>query len=539
MAVFISYSSRERELLERLTKALRQAHEQVWLDEELGGGEAWWGEILEQIRACDVFIVALSKNSLESKPCQAELQYADALGKPIVPVQVGPLDSMRVNPLAALQTIDYRDPTIQTSIELISTMHARRAKLRPLPDPLPDEPPMPFAYLMRLASTIGGPQLSAQQQSSLVSELKAGLEEDGNDATARRDITQLLCMLRDRSDVTWRTRTEVENVLASLDAPAVAAEPAPAAGPPAGQGGPPPQPAAGPPAGQGGPPPHNGPPPYGGPPPHGGPPPYGGPPPQFVPPGGWWDPGGGSSNSTAGKPRPSRTKWIIAGGGVVAAIVAVVVVVVVVAGGNGSGPGSGQTSTPPPTPMVTSARLVSILLTADEVDSIMGTSKIVAGDVKSQMDEKPQPMSNANCAGAYSNALKAVYEGSGYTGVSDQILTIKQPNQVFVEQTAVAFPSVDQAHAFLTTSTNKWKGCAGQTVTITFSDGDSRWTFGDVTAGNSQIAQLVTQEAGSGWACQHVLRVVSNAVIEANTCHDHITDEASRMADQMAAKATG
>src|SRR6202171_825140 len=465
MAVFISYSSRERELLERLTKALRQAHEQVWLDEELGGGEAWWGEILEQVRACGVFIVALSKNPRESKPCQAELQYADALGKPIVPVQVGPLDSMRVNPLASLRTISFRDHTTQTSIELISTMQSRRAKLRPLPDPLPDEPPMPFAYLMRVASTIGGPQLSAQPQSSVVADLKAGLEEGGNDATARRDISQLLCMLRDRSDVTWRTRTEVENVLASLDAPAVDTGPVPAAGPPAGRGVPAPL--------------------------FGEPPAHGGPPPQFVPPGGWWDPGGGSSNSTAGKPRPSRTKWIIAGGGVVAAIVAVVVVVVVVAGGNGSGPGSGQTSTPPPTPMVTSARLVSILLTADEVDSIMGTSKIVAGDVKSQMDEKPQPMSNANCAGAYSNALKAVYEGSGYTGVSDQILTIKQPNQVFVEQTAVAFPSVDQAHAFLTTSTNKWKGCAGQTVTITFSDGDSRWTFGDVTAGTSQLAQLV------------------------------------------------
>src|ERR1700682_4348992 len=154
MAVFISYSSRERELLERLTKALRQAHEEVWLDEELGGGEAWWGEILEQIRACDVFIVALSKNSLESKPCQAELQYADALGKPIVPVQVGPLDSMRVNPLAALQTIDYRDPTIQTSIELISTVHARRGKVWALPGPLPGGPPMPFAYLLGVAWTL-------------------------------------------------------------------------------------------------------------------------------------------------------------------------------------------------------------------------------------------------------------------------------------------------------------------------------------------------------------------------------------------------
>ena len=508
MAVFISYSSRERELLERLTKALRQAHEQVWLDEELGGGEAWWGEILEQIRACDVFIVALSKNSLESKPCQAELQYADALGKPIVPVQVGPLDSMRVNPLAALQTIDYRDPTIQTSIELISTVHARRAKLRPLPDPLPDEPPMPFAYLMRLASNIGGPQLSAQQQSSLVSDLKAGLEEDGNDATARRDITQLLCMLRDRSDVTWRTRTEVENVLASLDAPAVDTGPVPAAGPPAGQGVPAPL--------------------------FGEPPAHGGPPPQFVPPGGWWDPGGGSSNSTAGKPRRSRTKWIIAGGGVVAAVVVAVVVVIVVVGRNGSGPGP----TPPPTPMVANSALPSYLLTAEEIDAIMGTSHIKPTEVFGHMDATTEPTSKPLCAWLLGTARMPVYERSGYSGVADQAFTIDGLS-VWAGQTAVAFPTADQAHTFFSSSADTWKGCAGKTVTVNRADGTERWSFGEATQGDSQIAQVATLEAGAGYACQHVLRLVSNAVIETTACNDHITDEASRIAEKIVARVTG
>ena len=70
---------------------------------------------------------------------------------------------------------------------------------------------------MRLGSTIAGPELTPQQQSQLVSELKSGLDEDGEDESARRDITQLLCALRDRPDVTWRTRNEVDNVLASLD----------------------------------------------------------------------------------------------------------------------------------------------------------------------------------------------------------------------------------------------------------------------------------------------------------------------------------
>ena len=51
MAVFVSYSSRDRALLDGLLVALRRGREQVWLDEELTGGETWWRTILEQIRA--------------------------------------------------------------------------------------------------------------------------------------------------------------------------------------------------------------------------------------------------------------------------------------------------------------------------------------------------------------------------------------------------------------------------------------------------------------------------------------------------------
>ena len=154
MAVFISYSSRDRALVEGLLTALRRARQPAWLDEELTGGDAWWRTILEQIRDCEVFIVALSKNMLESKACQAELRYAQDLDKAILPVQIGPLDNLRINPLAHMQVIDYRDPSIETGIELVSSVHTRRTTAKPLPDPLPEEPPIPFAYLMRLASTM-------------------------------------------------------------------------------------------------------------------------------------------------------------------------------------------------------------------------------------------------------------------------------------------------------------------------------------------------------------------------------------------------
>ncbi len=218
MALFISYSSQDRTSLEELTKALKRAQQKVWFDQELGDGDAWWNAILEQIRSCDVFIVALSNNWLQSKPSQAELRYAQALNRPILPVKVGPVDSVRVNPVSTLQIIDYQNSTVDAGIQLVTAIHAMRGKEAALPSPLPDEPPVPFGYIMRLGNTLAEKELSPQQQLQLLVELRSGLDEDGSDPSARGDIAQLLRMLRLRHDVTYRTRSEIDNVLAEIGA---------------------------------------------------------------------------------------------------------------------------------------------------------------------------------------------------------------------------------------------------------------------------------------------------------------------------------
>jgi sugar lactone lactonase YvrE len=226
VTVFVSYSSRDRLALDNLVAALRRTQLPVWFDDQLGGGEAWWSTILEQIRGAEVFVVALSRNYLGSKPCLAELGYAQDLGRPVLPVQIGPVN-VRVNPLGALQIIDYQNPTTETGIELIVALQNRRAQAAPLPDPLPEPPAVPFAYLIRMAASMAGPELSPAKQIELLSELRAALDEDGDDPTVRGDIAELLTTLRDRPDTTWRTRTEVDTVLASIDELAHQDEPAP------------------------------------------------------------------------------------------------------------------------------------------------------------------------------------------------------------------------------------------------------------------------------------------------------------------------
>ncbi|MGA8548481.1 MAG: toll/interleukin-1 receptor domain-containing protein [Mycobacterium sp.] len=219
MTVFVSYSSRDRDAVKSLTQDLQDADEQVWMDQRLAGGEAWWRAILDQIRGCDVFIFALSQSSLDSKPCQAELQYAQALGLPILPVQVGLVDSMQLNPLASVQAIDYRHATPGTAMRLSAALHRERARRQPLPDPLPDEPSVPFEYLIRLYNTISNPDyLTPRDQAALVAQLQVSLREDGQHEAARNDIVTLLRKLHDREDVTYRTRTDVEAILASVQA---------------------------------------------------------------------------------------------------------------------------------------------------------------------------------------------------------------------------------------------------------------------------------------------------------------------------------
>ena len=67
MKVFISYSRADDAAVRSMASDLQRARLQVWLDEDLGGGDAWWSEILGQIRRCTAFLFALSDDSLSSK----------------------------------------------------------------------------------------------------------------------------------------------------------------------------------------------------------------------------------------------------------------------------------------------------------------------------------------------------------------------------------------------------------------------------------------------------------------------------------------
>jgi serine/threonine kinase PknH len=508
MGLFVSYSSQDRSAIEPLTTALRRARQQVWFDEDLGGGEAWWKEILEQIRSCEVFILALSNRSLESKPCQAELRYARALERPILPVRIGPVDSMRANPVAALQVIDYQNPSADAGIQLVTAVHALAAQQPPLPSPLPDEPPVPFAYLMRLSSTLAEQDLDPRQQTHLVTELKSGLEEDGDDPTARNDIARLLRTLRDRSDVTYRTRTEIENLLASVDAKSAAPTAAPDAPRPQHE-----HPVARPttPATLAATPPET---------------------PKVTPP----RPQPTRSSSPAAEDaQPSSKRWLIAGGAGLAVLIAIVVIVVLVTQRPSPKPSSKPTTpAAAPTPSV---NLDSILLGGADINTVMGVANMQPTNQTEQMVVPPGTLSNPDCLGALSAIQGSVYQGSGYSAVRGQAFNAEDPPH-FVYEAAVSFPSAQLAHAFVRTSADKWQACVGQTLTVTQPNNKIfHWNFQNLTGSPPKIAQIHTQASGSR-TCQRALSAVSHVVIDVVACGEQITEQGSRIADQIASKVT-
>src|SRR4026208_2569166 len=77
--VFISYSRRDREVVERLTAALKARGRSVWVDfAEIPPTAEWMEEITSAIDASDTIVVVLSPDSMDSRVFTEELEMAVA-----------------------------------------------------------------------------------------------------------------------------------------------------------------------------------------------------------------------------------------------------------------------------------------------------------------------------------------------------------------------------------------------------------------------------------------------------------------------------
>ena len=188
MPIFVTYARKDRPAVEALGRDLERAHNSVWLDYELTGGQAWWDTILGQIRACDLYLFALSPESLKSRACNLELQYALAVGRPLLPVLIQDVHIAMAPPaIADTHIVDYRTRTADSGIALISAV-ANRPTAPPLPDPLPVPPPPPMSYMNEFRELVESPYLTYQLQNHLLVDLRAYHGQDDDERVAAQSL---------------------------------------------------------------------------------------------------------------------------------------------------------------------------------------------------------------------------------------------------------------------------------------------------------------------------------------------------------------
>jgi len=212
--IFVSYARRDRAAVDALLQDMRRARHDVWVDEELTGGQSWWDTILGTIRGADLFVVALSPDWLTSKACAAELSYAVACNRTLLPIMVARVSpQMAPQVVADSQIVDYLERTPDSAIALLTALSTAQPS-GSLPQPLPAHPPVPMSYMNTYRERVDELNLSFQQQSLLLSELRTHLADDDD----RDSATELIRRLRRRGDITESIGKEIDALLMSTPA---------------------------------------------------------------------------------------------------------------------------------------------------------------------------------------------------------------------------------------------------------------------------------------------------------------------------------
>ncbi|HEV2130934.1 MAG TPA: toll/interleukin-1 receptor domain-containing protein [Longimicrobiaceae bacterium] len=112
--VFLSHSSRDRQLASDLAEVLRRHGVPVWYSHtNILGAQQWHDEIGAALQRCDWFLLILTPHSVESKWVKRELLFAlqqDRFENRIVPLLYQPCAFDRLSwVLSSFQIIDFQN----------------------------------------------------------------------------------------------------------------------------------------------------------------------------------------------------------------------------------------------------------------------------------------------------------------------------------------------------------------------------------------------------------------------------------------------
>ena len=118
--IFISYSRKDSEFVDRLIQALELYGFPTWEDvKAITGGDVWKAAISKAVRECDAFLIVLSPQSASSENVSKELAVATKHARRVLPVmyQACKIPDKMDYDLAELQWADFVDPSFDEALE--------------------------------------------------------------------------------------------------------------------------------------------------------------------------------------------------------------------------------------------------------------------------------------------------------------------------------------------------------------------------------------------------------------------------------------
>src|ERR1700690_496849 len=133
--IFISYSRRDTQTVDRIAASMKDAGLDFWIDrEDIKAGNTWRVQIVQAIDTCDAFVLMLSPNSAASDNVRKEIDLGQDSGRKMFVMMLEPTNlpaEIRYQ-LAGLQFIDLNMVGYDKSVsQLTALLKEQVAKTRP------------------------------------------------------------------------------------------------------------------------------------------------------------------------------------------------------------------------------------------------------------------------------------------------------------------------------------------------------------------------------------------------------------------------
>jgi hypothetical protein len=182
-----------------------------------------------------------------------------------------------------------------------------------------------------------------------------------------------------------------------------------------------------------------------------------------------------------------------------------------------------------------SVDLGTVLLDADEIDDVVGTSGSEVQDEGNAPDDVIDA-SPPECHGLVYIAGEIEYAPTNFTAMRWRIVGAENAGNV-VEMVA-QLPSVAKADEFIDKQTKAWAACANEVITSRDKATGST-TQARVTAVTARPHTVIASfgKGSSQTGClhsQHVLQAVSNVILDVSACSKSVSDPAEAIASKLA-----